>query len=103
MYHGWNVMNNRMFVANGKRTSFLRSFIACRTDFGAGDPWKDATLSAEQHVVASTPQQPIFIGDGFHCSDLIISEGAASEKIKAVQDTAVDYMTTWIAQWSPST
>ena len=92
-----------MFVANGKRKSSLRSFPACMTDFGLGDPWKDATLSAEQHIVASTPQQPIFIGDGFHCSDLITANGAVDPTVKAVQNASLKAMAKWLLDFKPAT
>jgi hypothetical protein len=103
VYHGWNVKENRMFVANGKRTSSPRSFLACMTDSRVGDPWKDATLSAEQHVVPSSPQQPIFVGDGFHCSDLITANGAVDPTVKAVQDASLKAMAKWLLEFKPAT
>ena len=46
--------------------------------------------------------QPHLLSDGFHCSDLLVREGAASAQIKSVQDTALSYMAKWIAEWKPT-
>ncbi|KAG6910123.1 hypothetical protein DXG01_012882 [Tephrocybe rancida] len=85
VYKGWNVRLNRLFFANGQR-----------------DPWKDATVSAAGHTVQSTEQQPIRIGDGFHCSDLKTLSGQIDPTINAVQVAALGYFKTWLAQWKPS-
>jgi hypothetical protein len=67
-----------------------------------GDPWKDATVSAEGINVQSTPQQPIALGDGFHCSDLGAASGAIDPTIKAVQTKALASMKAWLATWKPA-
>ncbi|KAG6854358.1 hypothetical protein C0991_007863 [Blastosporella zonata] len=85
VYKGWNVKLDRIFFANGQR-----------------DPWKDATVSATRHTVQSTAQQPIFIGDGFHCSDLKTASGQADPTIMAVQVAALGYFKTWLAEWKPN-
>ncbi|KAG6885617.1 hypothetical protein C0993_012364 [Termitomyces sp. T159_Od127] len=86
VYKGWNVQLDRLFFANGQR-----------------DPWKDATVSATRHTVQSTPHQPIYIGDGFHCSDLMTLAGQVDPTINTVQVAALEYFRTWLAQWKPST
>ncbi|KAG6861573.1 hypothetical protein C0995_014869 [Termitomyces sp. Mi166 len=85
VYKGWDVKLNRLFFANGQR-----------------DPWKDATVSATQHTVQSTPNQPIYIGDGFHCSDLKTLAGQVDPTINTVQVAALGYFKTWLSQWKPS-
>ncbi|KAF9464843.1 peptidase S28 [Collybia nuda] len=85
VYEGWNVRLNHLFFANGIR-----------------DPWKDATVSAEGLNVGSTPQQPIALGDGFHCSDLGASSGAADATVRAVQTQALASMKTWLTTWKPA-
>jgi len=85
VFKGWNVRLNRLFFANGMR-----------------DPWKDATVSAEQHFVPSTPEQPIAVGDGFHCSDLGAASGVVDSTIGAVQTQALAVMKNWLATWQPS-
>ena len=59
-------------------------------------------MSADGSTAISTASQPIAVSDGFHCSDLLVREGAASAKIQSVQDQAVQYMAQWIAEWTPS-
>lgn len=84
-YHGWNVRENRLFFANGIR-----------------DPWRDATVSADGLFIPSTPQQPIKVGDGFHCTDMGTSSGLADPTVGAVQTAALAAMKGWLAQWKPS-
>ncbi|KJA16225.1 hypothetical protein HYPSUDRAFT_298283 [Hypholoma sublateritium FD-334 SS-4] len=84
-YHGWNVQINNLFFANGIR-----------------DPWKDATVSAETQNIQSTASQPIAVGDGFHCSDLITRAGLVDASIAAVQAKALASMKTWLSAWKPS-
>ncbi|TFY55376.1 hypothetical protein EVG20_g9337 [Dentipellis fragilis] len=71
-------------------------------DRDTGDPWRDATVSADNHTVASTPSQPIFVGDGFHCSDLKTSAAQVDPTIAKVQTAALGYMKTWLAEWRPA-
>ncbi|THH02814.1 hypothetical protein EW145_g6691 [Phellinidium pouzarii] len=84
-YGGWNLAVDRLFFANGKR-----------------DPWRDATVSSDFHMRESTSTQPIEIGDGFHCSDLITSAGTADSTILAVQNAALANMRTWLSTWKPA-
>ncbi|KAG6832185.1 hypothetical protein H0H92_004917 [Tricholoma furcatifolium] len=84
-YEGWNVNLDRIFFANGQR-----------------DPWKDATVSATRHTVKSTSQQPIYIGDGYHCSDLKAAAGKVDATVNAVQVAALGYFKTWLAEWKPN-
>ncbi|KAF8827103.1 hypothetical protein HHX47_DHR5000888 [Lentinula edodes] len=83
-YTGWNVSVDRLFFANGQR-----------------DPWREATVSADGVDVASTNTQPIAIGDGFHCSDLLTSAGTVDKTVRAVQTEALSFMKTWLAEWEP--
>ncbi|OJA09344.1 hypothetical protein AZE42_13689 [Rhizopogon vesiculosus] len=85
IYTGWNVDVERLFFANGLR-----------------DPWRDATVSADGLYKPSTPRMPIYEGDGFHCSDMDTVNGI-DPTIAAVQETALEYMAEWLAEWKPST
>ncbi|RDB19887.1 putative extracellular serine carboxypeptidase [Hypsizygus marmoreus] len=85
VYKGWDVRLNRLFFANGQR-----------------DPWKDATMSASRIHVKSTPQQPIALGGGFHCSDLGTASGNVDATVRAVQVQALASMKTWLATWRPN-
>ncbi|KAG5639714.1 hypothetical protein H0H81_005897 [Sphagnurus paluster] len=85
LYKGWNVKLNRIFFANGIR-----------------DPWKDATVSATRVNVKSTPEQPIGLSDGFHCSDLGTASGNIDATVRAVQLQALASMKTWLSTWKPN-
>ena len=67
-----------------------------------GDPWRDATKSAEGTNFASTAGQPIAISDGFHCSDLLTAQAEADATVKAVQQQGLEAMVGWLAEWKPS-
>ncbi|KAK2466388.1 hypothetical protein APHAL10511_002030 [Amanita phalloides] len=84
VYKGWNVQIRRLFFANGKR-----------------DPWRESTMSARPVKVKSTAEQPIMLGDGFHTSDLRVINAQADKTIHAIQMSALGYMKTWLAEWSP--
>ncbi|KAH9888524.1 peptidase S28 [Cubamyces lactineus] len=84
-YQGWSTTTERLIFANG-----------------VNDPWREATVAADGSPNAGSDAQPHLLADGFHCSDMLIREGAASSKIKSVQDTALQYMQEWIAEWVPS-
>ena len=60
------------------------------------------TLSADGLNVQSTSTQPIFVGDGYHCSDLSTRAAAVDSTIAHVQTEALQYMKTWLAAWKPS-
>ncbi|RDX43248.1 peptidase S28 [Lentinus brumalis] len=85
LYQGWNTTAQRLIFANGIR-----------------DPWREATVAADGTTNAGSDMQPHLLSDGFHCSDLLVREGAASAKVKSVQDSAVSYMAKWIAEWKPT-
>ncbi|KAI6044406.1 peptidase S28 [Pisolithus marmoratus] len=84
-YQGWGVEVDRLFFANGQR-----------------DPWREATVSSDFIYKASTDTQPIYAGDGFHCSDLITESGVVDASIAKVQSAALWYMKTWLEGWTPS-
>jgi len=52
--------------------------------------------------VASTQDQPIYVGGGFHCSDLLTASGLADPTILAVQQAALASIKVWIADWKPN-
>ena len=67
-----------------------------------GDPWREATVSADGHVLASTAQQPIAEGNGFHCSDLISDNGAVDSTVLAVQKQGLATIGGWLKGSVPS-
>ncbi|KAI0065740.1 peptidase S28 [Artomyces pyxidatus] len=84
-YDGWFLRANRLFIANGVR-----------------DPWRYATVSSGFVDIPSTPQQPIAVGDGFHCSDLITRNGAVDPTILKVQQSSLSHIKKWLAEWKPA-
>lgn len=84
-YKGWNLKADRLFVANGLR-----------------DPWREATHSAQGLNIPSTPQMPIYLSDGFHCSDLSVANGLVDSTVLDVQKAALASMKAWLATWKPS-
>ncbi|KAG6830333.1 hypothetical protein H0H92_001268, partial [Tricholoma furcatifolium] len=104
LYDGWNVNVDRLFFANGQRKLLLYLFqlrlINRNSSLPAGDPWKDETMSSVDSPATSTNTQPIELGDGFHCSDML-SFDAMDPTVYAVQQKGLSYMKTWLAQWTP--
>ena len=80
-YHGWNVTEPRLFFANGHQ-----------------DPWREATISAESQGFVGTPQQPIEVSNGFHCTDMTMDQ-SIDPTVAAVQDKALASMKVWLAAW----
>jgi hypothetical protein len=102
-YHGWNVRENRLFFANGVRKFTLSHMLTCQVTLALlGDPWRDATVSADGIYVPSTSQQPIGLSDGFHCSDLGTASGLADPTVAAVQNSALAAMKDWLKEWKPT-
>ncbi|KAI0638520.1 peptidase S28 [Trametes polyzona] len=84
-YHGWFVQVPHLFFANGHR-----------------DPWREATLAADGTHFRSTPEQPLTISDGFHCSDLNTPNAVVDPTVLAVQQQGLKAIAGWIAEWKPS-
>lgn len=105
-YDGWNVQIDRLFFANGKRTSFHNAYLyklRYSSHSISGDPWRGATLSADGTNFQSTPEQPIAVSDGFHCSDLITDNGSVDATVKAVQKQALEAIHGWLQGFEPAT
>ncbi|KAJ7498558.1 serine carboxypeptidase S28-domain-containing protein [Mycena latifolia] len=84
LYDGWNVSISNLFFANGQR-----------------DPWRYSTLSAPGVTTQSTTTQPIAVGAGYHCADLLTREGLANPAVLAVQSHGLTSIKTWLAAWKP--
>ncbi|KAA1473364.1 peptidase S28 [Dentipellis sp. KUC8613] len=84
-YGGWNAHADRLFYANAIR-----------------DPWRDATVSADNHTVQSTPDQPIAMSDGFHADDLIVDFAAVDATMAKLQQQGLNYIKGWLAEWKPA-
>jgi len=84
-YGGWNTTVPRLFFVNGKR-----------------DPWREATVSSDFIRRSSTPDNLIAVSDGFHCTDLAISNDI-DPTVAKVQELAVQYLTQWVNDYKSST
>lgn len=108
-YDGWFVQADRLFFANGQRKCLASSHIARNISLSrhihslrpSGDPWRDATISADGTNFTSTASQPIAVGDGYHCSDLY-ALNAEDPTIASVQDQGLAAMHGWLEEWTPS-
>ena len=67
----------------------------------AGDPWREATKATETMFFFSTPEEPLAISDGFHCSDLITQDGQVDSTVLAVQQQGLKSIGSWLAEWEP--
>lgn len=59
-------------------------------------------MAADGTTAKSTPQQPVTISDGFHCSDLSSQEGIDDPTIKAVQTQALEAIHGWLQGFKPT-
>ena len=70
---------------------------------GEFDPWRSSGVSSEYRPggpLVSTPEQPVqIIPGGFHCSDLIASNGIANEGVQKVIDNEVAQLKTWVDEF----
>lgn len=101
VYKGWHVKLDRLFFANGARETNSHIPSTIWLMYISGDPWRDATVSAEGLNVRSTSSQPIALSDGFHCSDLSYRNALVDPTIDAVQKQALASIKTWLAAWTP--
>ncbi len=59
-------------------------------------------MSADGLGILGTLLQPIFVGDGFHCSDLKVANAEADISVAGVQTQALLSMSSWLGDWKPS-
>ncbi|KAI0332897.1 peptidase S28 [Cubamyces sp. BRFM 1775] len=84
-YGGWNVSTERLIFLNGVR-----------------DPWREVTVAAAASPNGGSDLQPHLLGDGYHCSDMLISEGNLSSLVNAEQQQTLQYFAQWLADWKPT-
>ncbi|KAI0797048.1 serine carboxypeptidase S28-domain-containing protein [Abortiporus biennis] len=80
-YQGWNVSVDKLFFSTGNR-----------------DEWKEMTISASGANRVGTDMQPIVLNNGFHCSDMLMSN-AIDDSIGKVQQAVLSTMTKWLGEW----
>jgi Serine carboxypeptidase S28 len=70
---------------------------------GEFDPWRTSGMSSQFRPggqLASTPEHPLqIIPGGFHCSDLILKNGALNAGVQSVIDNEVEQIKTWVAEY----
>ncbi|KAF8876907.1 peptidase S28 [Mucidula mucida] len=83
-YGGWNVHVDRVFFANG-----------------LNDPWIDATVSSRSIDFQSTSLTPVFLGKGSHTADIGNENAEVEPTIAYIQEQAIAYIQSWLADWTP--
>ncbi|OQD74333.1 hypothetical protein PENDEC_c011G02776 [Penicillium decumbens] len=70
---------------------------------GQFDPWREAGVSSSFRPggpLESRPSAPLnIIPGGFHCSDLIVQNGAVNEGVQKVIDAEVAQIKTWVGEY----
>ena len=105
-YGGWNIDINHIFFANGRRAYFippcLAPYLLQLTVDLIGDPWREATVSAESSPYTASAARPVGFSDGFHCSDLSTANANVDPTVAAVQKQALAAIKTWLAEFKPA-
>ena len=91
-----------MAIVRACRRIYVLSFDSDLLFFILGDPWREATLSADGVNVQGTESQPVVVSDGFHCSDLLTRNARVDDTILDVHTQALASMKTWLADWTPT-
>lgn len=67
------------------------------------DPWRESGVSSSLRPggpLESRPSAPLnIIPGGFHCSDLILKNGAVNSGVQKVIDAEVAQIKTWVAEY----
>ncbi|CAI7666909.1 unnamed protein product [Penicillium manginii] len=84
---GWDLTNTtRLIWANGQF-----------------DPWRDSGVSSNSRPggpLQSTASAPLHvIPGGFHCSDLLLKNGAANKGVQDIIDAEVSQIKTWVKEY----
>ncbi|KAJ5766315.1 Peptidase S28 [Penicillium nucicola] len=70
---------------------------------GQFDPWRESGVSSSLRPggpLKSRPSAPLnVIPGGFHCSDLIVKNGAANAGVQKVIDAEIAQIKTWVAEY----
>ncbi|TFK21622.1 hypothetical protein FA15DRAFT_672436 [Coprinopsis marcescibilis] len=82
-YKGWNLTVDHLFVVNGRR-----------------DPWLGVSHSAPAVNITSTELQPIYLTDGFHCSDMSRINSRFDESIANVYREASTTFQSWVSDFN---
>lgn len=100
-YKGWNTTHPRIYFATGQREFPLRIIItASPSQSLPGDPWREATVSAEGLSYPNTTDHTVGLStDGYHCSDLLTRESTASASVRRVQQQGLAALARWLPQF----
>ncbi|TRM65202.1 peptidase S28 [Schizophyllum amplum] len=81
-YGGWTMQGERMIFGNGNN-----------------DTWREASMSAQQtDIPVSTVSQPIFLGNGFHCSE-VIARASVDPTVAQIQQQILEIVGGWLGDW----
>ncbi|RXW23935.1 hypothetical protein EST38_g1914 [Candolleomyces aberdarensis] len=82
-YKGWSTMADRVFIVNGRR-----------------DPWLEVTLSATEANISSTDLRPIYLTNGFHCSDMTYVNAIVEPSLGEVWNQALTTFPRWVSDFN---
>jgi len=92
-----------VFVVNGRREFIIfPNADAVELILSSGDPWVESTFSAEAAQVPSRESRPIYLTDGFHCSDLLFANAALDPGVREVWRNALEIFPKWISEFTPT-
>jgi hypothetical protein len=66
------------------------------------DPWRESTVIAAGSPFQNTTSHPVGLSDGYHCSDLLTSEGTHDSSVFAVQQQGLAAMSRWLPTFQPT-
>jgi hypothetical protein len=64
--------------------------------------WREVAVSAYGLDKPNTISMPIYEGDGFHCTDLVVRNDIVDSTVLAVQEAGLMYMKEWLVEWESS-
>ena len=65
-----------------------------------GDPWLEVTLSATEANTSSTDLRPIYLTDGFHCSDMTYVNAVVEPSLGEVWNQALTTFPRWVSDFN---
>lgn len=88
-----------------QRTTYViisNSMLSATADDYLGDPWLEATVSAKSSPYRASASRPVELSDGFHCSDLVTSNGRVDTTVAAVQRQGLAAISRWLSEFRPA-
>lgn len=92
-------------ITSSLPTEDVRTHPICRfsavADDSSGDPWLEATVSAQSSPYRANDTRPVGVSDGFHVSDLVTFNAFVDSTVAAVQNQGLAAIGTWLGEFRP--